>query len=76
MKLNRMIAGLAFAVVCLTGIVVTPVARAAVNENGAEVLVTGPGDAPGPRSELQNVRDRERYEWLLPQSQLPSRSRA
>jgi hypothetical protein len=62
---NRMIAGLAFAVVCLTGVVARPVARAEVNENRAEVLINRPGDAPGARFELQNVRDREQYEWLL-----------
>jgi hypothetical protein len=64
-----MIADLAFAVVCLTAIVVTPVAHAEMNANGAEMLTnsrqTDPGDAPGARSELQNVRDSERYEWLV-----------
>jgi hypothetical protein len=66
MKSNKgMIGGLAFAVACLTEIVGTPVARAEVNENRAEVLTKGPGDAPGARSELHNVRDSERYEWLL-----------
>jgi len=62
---NRMIAGLAFAIACLTVIAVTPAARAEVNESGAEVLTNGTGDAPGVRSELQNVRNSERYEWLL-----------
>jgi hypothetical protein len=66
---NRMIADLAFAVVCLTAIVVTPVAHAEMNANGAVVLTNGgqtdPGDASGARSELQNGRDGERYEWLL-----------
>jgi hypothetical protein len=62
---DRMIAGLAFAVACLTVIVVAPVARAEVNENGAEVLANGPGDKQGARFELRNVRDSERYDWLL-----------
>jgi hypothetical protein len=63
-----MIAGLAFVVVYLAAIVVTPVARAEVaevNESRAEMLVNRSGDAPGARSELQNVRDSERYESLL-----------
>jgi hypothetical protein len=62
---DRMIATLAFAVFCLSGIVVVPVACAEVNENGAEVLTNGPDDAPGTRFELRNVRDSERYDWLL-----------
>jgi hypothetical protein len=62
---DRMITGLAFAVFCLTGIAVAPVARAEVNENGAEVLADRAGDRQGVRSEPQNVHDSEQYEWLL-----------
>src|SRR5579862_6410546 len=66
---NWIIAGLAFAAGCLTAIAVTPSARAEMNPNGVEVLASGaltsPGDAPGVQSELNNVRDSERYEWLV-----------
>ena len=66
---NRIIAGLAFAAGCLTAIAITPAVRAEMNPNGVEVLTSGlltsPGDAPGAQSGLQNVRDSERYEWLV-----------
>jgi hypothetical protein len=60
-----MIAGLAFAFLCLTGGVVPPATRAEVNENRAEMLVHGSGTATGSRLEPQSVRDSERYEQLL-----------
>lgn len=66
---NRMIVGPTFAVVCLTAIVVAPLAHAEMHANGAEMLTDAlrgdPGDAPGARSELENLRDSERYEWLV-----------
>src|SRR5271154_2382202 len=62
---RRMIAGLAFAFLCLTGGVVPPATRAEVNENRAEMLVHGSGTATGSRLEPQSVRDSERYEQLL-----------
>jgi hypothetical protein len=66
---NSIIVSLAFAAVCLTAIVVTPAARAEMNANGTEGITNGPqtnpGDAQGARSGLQNVRDSDRYEWLV-----------
>jgi hypothetical protein len=66
---NRIIAGLAFAAGCLTAIAITPAARAEMNPNGAEMATNGsltsPGDEPGAQSGLHNVRDSERYEWLV-----------
>jgi hypothetical protein len=66
---NRIITGLALAAGCLTAIAVTPAVSAEMNPNGAEVLasgpLTGPGDAPAAQSGLRNVRDSERYEWLV-----------
>jgi hypothetical protein len=66
---NRIVAGLAFAAVCLTAIGVTPAARAEMNANGTEVIASGPqtgtSDAWGARSRLGNVRDSDRYEWLV-----------
>jgi hypothetical protein len=63
-----MTVGLAFLVVYPAAIIVAPVARAEVaevNESRAEMLVNRSGDALGARSELHDVRDSERYEWLL-----------
>jgi len=66
---NRIIAGLAFAAGFLMAIAITPAAHAEMNPNGAEVLASGPltspGDAPGAQSGLHNLRDSERYDWLV-----------
>jgi hypothetical protein len=70
MKTNHgIVAGLAFAAVCLTAIATTPAARAEINANGAEVITNGPqvnpGDRSGARSGQQNVRDSDRYESVI-----------
>jgi hypothetical protein len=66
---NRIIAGLAFAAVCLTAIAVAPAARAQMSASGAELITNGPqtdpGDARGAASGMQNERDSERYESAL-----------
>jgi hypothetical protein len=66
---NRIIAGLALAIGCLTAIAIIPAACAEMNPNGDEVLasgpLTGPSDAPGAQSGLRNLRDSGRYEWLV-----------
>ena len=70
MKSNKiMIAGLAVAAVCLTAIAAAPAARAQMGANGTELITNGPqadpGDAPGARSGMQNVRDSARYESVV-----------
>jgi hypothetical protein len=66
---NKIIAGLAVAVVYLTAITAVPVAHAEMSANGAELVTngpqTGPGDRSDARSPAQNVRDSERYEGLV-----------
>ena len=66
---NRIVAGLALAVVCLTAFAATPAERGEMNANGGEAItngpLAGPGDASGARSELRNVRDSDRYESLV-----------
>jgi hypothetical protein len=67
---NRtIIASLAFATACLTVIAITPVARAQMNPNGADLITNGPqtdpGDRSGPRSAAQNVRDSGRYDGMV-----------
>jgi len=66
---NRILAGLAFAVVGLTAIAVSPAARAQMNADGVEVITNGPqtdpGDAQGSQSGQLNVRDSQRYEAVV-----------
>jgi hypothetical protein len=63
---RRIITSLAFATACLSMIATTPVARAQVDPNRAELITNGPqtdpGDRAGARSAPQNVRDSARYE--------------
>lgn len=70
MKSNsRILAGLAFAVVGLTAIALTPAARAQMNADGVEVITNGPqtdpGDARSAQSGQQNVRDSQRYDAVV-----------
>ena len=66
---SRIIAGLAFAVVCLTAFAATPAERGEMNANGGEAItngqLAGAGNAWGARSELRNGRDSDRYESLV-----------
>jgi len=70
MKPNyTIIASLALATVCLTAVTTTPVARAEMNANGAQVITNGPqtdpGDVRSTQTAPQNVRDSGRYDALV-----------
>jgi hypothetical protein len=66
---RRILAGLAFATVCLTAIATTPAARAQMEPNRPELITNGPqtnpGDRSGARSAAQNVRDSHNYEAVV-----------
>jgi hypothetical protein len=63
---HRILAGLAFATVCLTAIATTPAAHAQTEPNRPELITNGPqtnpGDRAGARSATQNVRGSQNYE--------------
>jgi hypothetical protein len=62
-------ASLAFSAVLLAALATTPIARAEMNANGADVVSTGPQANPhdnsGPSPTRQNLRDSQRYEAVV-----------